>query len=76
MVEKKIPSNYCAPCSEGAKYKKGKGKGKEKGINNSKNTCYSTSSLLKIIKAWNQNYVNNKITLDDKQKNHPDYLWK
>ena len=49
MVEKKIPSNYCAPCSEGAKYKKGKGK----------TTCYSTTSLLKIIKAWNQKYINN-----------------
>ena len=29
MVEKKIPTNYCAPCSEGAKYKKGNGKGKD-----------------------------------------------
>ena len=72
MVEKKIPANYCAPCSEGAKYKKGKGKDK----NNYKTTCYSTSSLLKIIKAWNQKYITNPIILDDKQKNNKSYLWK
>ena len=53
MVEKKIPSNYCAPCSEGAKYKKGSDKEKDKTT-----TCYSITSLLKIIKAWNQKYTN------------------
>ena len=72
MVEKKNPANYCAPCSEGAKYKKRKGKDK----NNYKTTCYSTSSLLKIIKAWNQKYITNPIILDDKQKNNKSYLWK
>ncbi len=66
MVEKKIPSNYCAPCSEGAKYKKKK---------NEKTTCYSITSLLKIINAWNKNYVNNKIILNESKKNNKTYLW-
>jgi len=64
MVEdskKIISKGQCAPCAKGKKPTK---------------TCYSISSLHKIIKAWNAQYPDKKIEIPKGKMNDINYLWK
>jgi hypothetical protein len=74
MIDKKIIiKEECAPCAEELlkKIKLSRSKSKMKPLTKVK-TCFSKDSLIKIAKAYNKNYSNNKIIINNKSK---EYLW-